>query len=968
MSVRRSDLKPAGDASYIRPFDSLGMDDVPLVGGKTASLGELRGLLRSEAIGVPDGFAVTAHAYRDALTDADAWPDLKALFEDFDPADVAELSRRAAKAREIVYAATGGERLRDQIAAAFRALAASGDGPTSVAVRSSATAEDLPTASFAGQHDSFLHLRDERAVVEACRRCFASLFTDRAIIYRINNGFDHFKVALSVAVMRMVGSDEAASGVIFTLDPESGFPDVVLVTGVYGLGEGIVQGVVDPDEFYVHKPTWLQGRRAVLNRRLGAKQVRLAWRPGQGGSIRTLPTAKDRRRRFCLTDADVLALAGAAIAIEAHYSRLAGGPTPMDIEWAQDADGRLYVVQARPETVISRRDADQMTTFRLTGSAERLVSGKAVGEKIATGPVRVVRTARDLEAFRPGEVLVSVSTSPDWDPVIKIAAAVVTDRGGRTCHAAIVARELGVPAVVGAGNATGRLIDGQIVTVSCAEGETGQVYAGAVPFETEQLSFASLPRPRTSIMLNLAHPDLALRAARLPSAGVGLARLEFIIGEQIGLHPMAAAHPERTSPKVQAAMARRIREEISPRDYFVRRLAEGVGLIAAAFHPRPVIARLSDFKTNEYAGLLGGEAFEPVEENPMIGFRGAARYAHPLYADGFALECEALGRVRREMGLTNLRVMVPFCRRVEEARAVLEAMARHGLRRGEDGLEIYMMCEIPNNVLRIDAFAELFDGFSIGSNDLTQLVLGVDRDSEVVAFDFDERDPGVLEMLRQAIEGGRRNGRPVGICGEAPATWPEVAAFLTDLGIDSISVNPDSLARTLTAVSEAEMGHAVPATGAPEGLTARRHLSGRSIREIMARQVETAPADMRLDAFVKYRLYASRHGVYPVVELDRLLGVVEPAGILKIPRDRWARTTLAEVCTPLERTPSVAPDEDALAVLERMRSERRSRMLVLEHGALVGIVTLDDLMQRLALARAFEPGDPGQGPGAVTRD
>lgn len=937
--------EPRDSQAYIRTFDSLGLDDVPLVGGKTASLGELRTLLGSGPITVPDGFAVTADAYRDALTEADAWPELKALLAEFDPTDVAELSRRAARAREIVYAATGGPTLRDQIASAFRDLAASADGPISVAVRSSATAEDLPTASFAGQHDSFLHLRDEDGVVEACRRCFASLFTDRAIGYRVHNGFDHFKVALSIAVMRMVGADEAASGVIFTLDPESGFPDVVLVTGAYGLGEGIVQGLVDPDEFYVHKPTYREGHRAVLHRRLGAKQVRLAWRAGRGGPIRTLRTPAGLRRRFCLEDADVLALAGAAMAIEAHYSERAGGPMPMDIEWARDADGRLYVVQARPETVISRRAADEMATYRLTGSGELLASGNAVGEKIATGPVRLVRTARDLEAFRPGEILVAVSTSPDWDPVIKVAAAVVTDRGGRTCHAAIVARELGTPAVVGAGNATRRLVDGQIVTVSCAEGETGRVYAGAIPFETEQLSLSSLPRPRTPVMLNLAHPDMALRAARLPSAGVGLARLEFIIGEQIGLHPMAAAHPERTTPRVQAAMARRTGEDISPREFFVRRLAEGVGLIAAAFYPRPVIARLSDFKTNEYARLIGGKQFEPVEENPMIGFRGAARYDHPLYADGFALECEALARVRGDMGLTNLRLMVPFCRRVEEGRAVLDAMARRGLKRGENGLEVYVMCEIPNNVLRIDAFSELFDGFSIGSNDLTQLVLGVDRDSEVVAFEFDERDPGVLEMLRQAVEGAQRNGRPVGICGEAPATWPEIATFLVGLGVDSISVNPDSLPRTLRTVAEAET---VDHGGA------RRHLAGRPIRDFMAHRVETTPSDMDLEAFVRHRVSATRHGVYPVVELDRLIGAVETADILGTPRERWADTTLGDVCAPLDETRFVAPGDDAFAVLERMRGERRPRLLVLDRGALVGIVTLEDLLERLALARQLE--------------
>ena len=807
-------MSASAPEAFIRPFDSLGLADVPLVGGKTASLGELRRLLRSGPITVPDGFAVTADAYRAALDEAGAWAELRALLDGFDPSDVAELSRRARRAREIVYEATGGAALGARIAAAFRDLAASAEGPISVAVRSSATAEDLPTASFAGQHDSYLHLRDEAAVVEACRRCFASLFTDRAISYRVNNGFDHFKVALSIAVMRMVGADEAASGVIFTLDPESGFPDLVLVTGAYGLGEGIVQGRVDPDEFYVHKPTWRAGSRAVLHRRMGAKQVRFAWRAGRGDPIRVLRTPPALRRRFCLEDAEVLALAEAAMVVEAHYSERAGGPMPMDIEWARDGDGRLYIVQARPETVVSRRDADEIVTWRLTGSGELLVSGNAVGEKIATGPVRIVRTARDLEAFQLGEILVAASTSPDWDPVIKIAAAVVTDRGGRTCHAAIVARELGTPAVVGAGDATRRLVDGQRVTVSCAEGATGHVYAGAVPFETGRLSLSSLPRPATPVMLNLAHPDMALRAARLPSAGVGLARLEFIIGEQIGLHPMAAAHPDRTSARVQAAMARRIGEDIPPREFFVRRLAEGVGLIAAAFWPRPVIARLSDFKTNEYARLLGGGTFEPVEENPMIGFRGAARYDHPLYADGFALECEALARVRADMGLTNLRLMVPFCRRVEEGRTVLEAMARRGLRRGENGLEIYVMCEIPNNVLRIDAFSEIFDGFSIGSNDLTQLVLGVDRDSEVVAFDFDERDPGVLEMLRQAVQGARRNGRPVGICGEAPATWPEIASFLVGLGVSSISVNPDSLPRTLRTVAEAEMEGAASVRGA----------------------------------------------------------------------------------------------------------------------------------------------------------
>jgi pyruvate,water dikinase len=790
---------------YIRSFEALTLGDVPLVGGKTASLGELQGLLKDAKVRVPDGFAITAEAYRDALSQAGAWSKLRELLA-FDITDVAELARRAARARQIVYDATGGAPLRDQIVSAFRRLQAACGPQLSVAVRSSATAEDLPSASFAGQHESFLHIRGDEELIEACRRCFASIFTDRAIVYRANNGFDHLKVFLSVAVMQMVRSDEAGSGVLFTLDTESGFRDVVFVTGAYGLGENVVQGRVDPDEFYVHKPTFRQGFRAVLRHSLGAKQTRMVSEPkGDGPGLVTLPVSRAARERYCLTDAEVLDLTDTAIRIEDHYSQRAERPTPMDIEWAKDAvDGRLYIVQARPETVASQRGAE-IETFRLTGSGAVLASGKAVGERIASGVVRVIRSPADLQAFQAGEVLVAAATSPDWEPVMRLASAVVTDRGGRTCHAAIVARERGVPAVVGTGNATTRLADGLRVTVSCADGEVGRIYRGDVPFEVQRLTAAELKAPKTHIMLNLAQPDLALRFAQLPSAGVGLARLEFVIGEQIRLHPMAAAHPERVAAARQrAAIGRLTRGYASPDRYFVEKLAEGAGLIAAAFYPRPVIVRLSDFKTNEYAKLLGGAAFEPVEENPMLGFRGASRYAHPLYADGFALECEALARVRKDLGLKNLKVMVPFCRRVEEAQRVLAAMAAHGLARGDDGLEVYVMCEIPNNVIQVDAFAKLFDGFSIGSNDLTQLTLGVDRDSEVVAFDFDERDPGMLEMLRLAVAGAHRNGRHVGICGEAPATYPEIAEFLTGLGIDSMSVNPQSLARTLATVRRAE--------------------------------------------------------------------------------------------------------------------------------------------------------------------
>lgn len=794
---------------YVRSFDRLSLSDVPLVGGKTASLGELTALLAGEAVAVPEGFAITADAYRDALEAAHAMPKLKALLAGANAGDIAALQVAAAEARGIVHAATGGEMLRSQILDAYHRLLDRCGTDVTVAVRSSATAEDLPMASFAGQHDSFLHMRGDEELIEACRRCFASIFTDRAIVYRNDNGFDHFKVALSVAVMRMVRADQASSGVIFTLDTESGFRDVVYVTGAYGLGESIVQGRVDPDEFYVHKPTFRKGFRRVLSRTLGGKQARMTRGAGKARGLAMRRTSRVERARFCLADPEVLQLADAALKIEDHYSNRSGRLTPMDIEWAKDAeDGRLYIIQARPETVASRLGAE-IETYRLTGKGEVLVSGKAVGEKAASGVVRLIRGEADLKDCAPGDVLVAAATSPDWEPVMKRAAAIVTDRGGRTCHAAIVARELGVPAVVGAGDATRRLISGSRVTVACCEGETGHVYQGDVGFAVERLEGAALVRPKTDVMLNLAHPDQAFHAARLPSAGVGLARLEFIIGERIRLHPMAAAHPERVkSARDRAAIVNLAKGHGSPRAYFVETLVEGVGMIAAAFYPRPVIVRLSDFKTNEYARLQGGADFEPVEDNPMLGFRGAARYAHALYADGFALECEALARVRRDFGLTNLKVMVPFCRRIEEARRVLQTMASHGLAQGGDGLEVYVMCEIPNNVIQIDAFASLFDGFSIGSNDLTQLVLGVDRDSDTVAFDFDERDPGVLEMLRQAVIGAHRNGRHVGICGEAPATYPEIAAFLTGLGVDSISVNPQSLGRTLKTVVQAEQGGA----------------------------------------------------------------------------------------------------------------------------------------------------------------
>jgi pyruvate,water dikinase len=799
--------------SYVRWFDDIRLADIPLVGGKNASLGELHAMLAAAGGRVPDGFALTAHAYREALVAGNVEKKLRRLLADFDHRNVSLLAERAAVARCLIYEATGNAKLRAQIAAAYHELETKCGSRLAVAVRSSATAEDLPTASFAGQHESFLNVRDEAEVIEACRQCFASIFTDRAIVYRIDNGFDHFKVALSVGVMKMVRSDLASSGVIFTLDTESGFRDVVFITGAWGLGENIVQGKVDPDEFYVHKPTLRQGYRALLSRSLGSKKIKLVYAQRRGGaSTRNVNTPKDARERFCLTDAEVLELAGCALRIEEHYSELAGRPTPMDIEWAKDGeDERLYIVQARPETVISQRAPKVFETYALKGTGQILETGRAVGEKIAAGKVRVVADAGELAGFQSGEVLVAQATSPDWEPVMKTAAAIVTSHGGRTCHAAIVARELGVPAVVGAEGAVEKLATGMTVTVSCAEGEAGKVYAGEVPYEVSWVEAATVPRPHTAIMVNLGNPELAYHTAMLPNDGVGLARIEFIINEHIGVHPMALVHPNRvTSRTARAIIKKLVRHHARPTDFFVEKLAEGVGTIAAAFYPRPVIVRLSDFKTNEYARLIGGAAFEPKEENPMLGFRGAARYSHPAYAAGFALECQALARVRNEMGLTNLRIMVPFCRRVAEAQQVLATMAQNGLKQGDDGLEVYVMCEIPNNVIQISAFAELFDGFSIGSNDLTQLTLGVDRDSNIVAFDFDERDPGMLEMMRLAVTGAKRNHRHVGICGEAPANYPEIAEFLAGLGIDSISVNAASLLRTFTAVYQAEQRMAVP--------------------------------------------------------------------------------------------------------------------------------------------------------------
>ena len=788
-------------ATYVRFFEEFGIEDVPLVGGKNASLGEMFQKLSDQGVRVPHGFAITAQAYRYMLDKAGAWDRLHAELDELDPADVAALARKGKRVREIVYGAGLPDDLAAEILNGYRRLQQEYGEEVSLAVRSSATAEDLPTASFAGQQDSYLNIKGEESLLDACRRCYASLFTDRAIHYRIDQGFDHFKVSLSIGVMKMVRSDISSSGVMFSIDTESGFRDAVLVTGAYGLGENVVQGSVDPDEFYVHKPTFLAGHRAVLRRLIGDKAVKMIFVEGQTKyTTRNIPTPKADRARFCLTDEDVLELAGYACTIEEHYGR------PMDLEWAKDGlDGKLYIVQARPETVASQHSATALERYALDGRGEIIAEGRSVGEKIASGAVKRIENPTHLSEFKPGQVLVADTTTPDWEPVMKIAAAIITNRGGRTCHAAIVARELGIPAVVGTGDATTCVPDGEVVTVSCAEGDSGRVYRGKVAFHVERTEVADLARPHTQIMINLGNPDLAFKTSFLPNDGVGLARMEFIINEYIKVHPLALLHPE----KVDDAEARRTIEHLTQGypdggAFFVERLSEGIGTIAAAFWPKPVVVRMSDFKTNEYASLIGGAAFEPAESNPMLGFRGASRYAHPAYAEGFALECRAMRRVREQMGLTNVILMLPFVRRIAEADLVLQTMADLGLRRGENGLKVYAMCEIPNNVILIDEFAKRFDGFSIGSNDLTQLTLGVDRDSEVVAFDYDERDEGVKEMIRLAVEGCRRNKIHSGLCGQAPSDYPDMAEFLVRVGIDSMSLNPDTVIKTTRQILQVE--------------------------------------------------------------------------------------------------------------------------------------------------------------------
>jgi len=779
--------------NYVIPFEDIQLADIDQVGGKNASLGELTRGLQPRGIAVPRGFALTARAFNEHVVRAGIAEHIYPALEALDVADIEALAKLGAAIRRSIREAPLPQAIARELLAAYLQLSRSyGEDATDVAVRSSATAEDLPTASFAGQQESYLNVRGAGPLLEAVRSCMASLFTDRAIVYRAERGFDHRQVSLSVGVQKMVRSDSASAGVIFTLDTESGCRDVVIITSAWGLGESVVKGRVNPDEFWVHKPTFSQGFASIIRREAGDKVVTLEY--GPNGDTRERQTEEELRPVLSLKDNDVLTLTRWALAIEEHYSTKAGRPMAMDIEWAKDGpSGELYIVQARPETIHSLR-APQLELFALKGKGTVRVHGKSVGAKIGSGAVRVIRSAAELPSFQPGEVLVAPMTDPDWEPVLRKAAAVVTDQGGRTCHAAIVSRELGIPCVVGTHDGTSVLRSGEFVTVSCAEGDDGRVYEGQLEFERRELDPQSLPTPRVPVMLNVANPQDAFRLGRLPSAGVGLLRIEFVVGSQIGIHPMAIVHPDRVrNPAELATIFAWVGDLQTPQEWFVSRMAAGVAQIAAAFYPRDVIVRFSDFKSNEYAHLLGGEAFESPEDNPMIGFRGAARYYDERYRAGFALECQAIERVRNVMGLRNVKVMIPFCRTLGEARKVLDELARNGLRRGDHGLEVYVMCEIPSNVLLADEFAELFDGFSIGSNDLTQLTLGIDRDSATLAHLFDERDPALLKSITQVVDAAHRHGRKIGICGQAPSDHPDFAKFLADIGIDSISVTSDAL-------------------------------------------------------------------------------------------------------------------------------------------------------------------------------
>ncbi len=787
-------------------FKEIKLEDIPQVGGKNASLGEMRRELPAKGVNIPDGFAVTAEAYRYLLESAGIGQEIERILSDLDTHDMHNLGEKGEKIRSIIYNAPMPDDLKQAILEAYGHLCEEYGEDTDVAVRSSATAEDLPDASFAGQQETYLNIRGKDALIDACKRCFASLFTNRAISYREDKGFDHLSVALSIGVQKMVRSDMAASGVIFSIDTESGFKDAILLTGAYGLGELVVQGTVNPDEFYVFKPTLKTGHRPILQKKLGTKEVKMIYASGKEEPVEIVPVPEDERKQFCISEDEILKLAEWTAIIEDHYSQKAGFFKPMDIEWGKDGrTGELFILQARPETVQSQRDVNVLESYKLAETGTVLVTGTAVGSKIGSGPAHIIENASEIKRFKKGEVLITDMTDPDWEPIMKIAAAIVTNKGGRTCHAAIISRELGVPCIVGTGDGTKKLKNVREVTASCAEGEAGNVYEGILKYDVKTINLERMERPKTNIMMNVGNPDIAFKVSHIPNDGVGLARLEFIISNFIQIHPMALVQfdtlpDEKTKKEIES----RTMGYANKGDFFVDKLAQGVAKIGAAFYPNDVIARMSDFKSNEYANLIGGPLFEVEEENPMIGFRGASRYYDDRYRAGFDLECKAMLKVRNEMGLSNVKLMIPFCRTVDEAAKVVEVMAKNGLVQGENGLELYMMVEIPSNVVLIEEFGKIFDGFSIGSNDLTQLTLGLDRDSALVSHIFDERNQAVKTLVRDAIAKANKMGKKIGICGQAPSDYPEFAEFLVECGINSISLISDTVIETTLKVLETE--------------------------------------------------------------------------------------------------------------------------------------------------------------------
>ncbi|MBK2125490.1 phosphoenolpyruvate synthase [Fangia hongkongensis] len=785
---------------YVLPFNQLSINDINRVGGKNASLGEMLCHLSALGVRIPDGFATTADAYREFLSHNDLHLRINDALNMLDVSDVEALARTGKTIRKWIMETPLTPRFEEAVRSHYQKLCAqSGSGDICVAVRSSATAEDLPEASFAGQQETFLNITGIENVLEAIHKVFASLFTDRAISYRDHHGFAHSEVALSVGIQFMVRSDEATSGVMFSVDTESGFKDVVFITASYGLGEMVVQGAVNPDEYYVHKPTLEEGFASVIRRNLGSKEKKMVFTTEQsaGKSVQTIDVPKEKQSCYALSDDEVLELAGYAMIIEKHYS------IPMDIEWAKDAvNGQLYIVQARPETVASHENMNIIERYHIQTTEKPIAIGRSIGKKIGSGVAKVVRSIKDISMINPGDVIVTDMTDPDWEPVMKIASAIVTNRGGRTCHAAIIAREIGVPAVVGCSNATDQIQYNQQVTVSCAEGDTGYVYSEEIPFELKRIDINKMPEVPFNIMMNIANPERAFDFQKIPNHGVGLARLEFIINNSIGYHPKALLHPEKIDDALREEIKEMTKAYQNPRDFYVQKLAEGIATLASAFYPKPVIARLSDFKSNEYANMIGGSYFEPHEENPMIGFRGASRYIDPSFQACFEMECEAVSIVRDKMGLKNLQIMIPFVRTLKEAHAVSELLSSHGLSRGKDGLKIIMMCEIPSNALLAEEFLHYFDGFSIGSNDMTQLSLGLDRDSSIIADSFDERDPAVKKLLSMAISTCNAKGKYIGICGQGPSDHEDFAKWLIDQGIHSISLNPDTVIETWLALSK----------------------------------------------------------------------------------------------------------------------------------------------------------------------